>query len=129
LLFHVDFEKTYDIVDWKYLENVKVKMNFPTLWQKWMMECVTTVTTSILVNVSPIEEFELERGLRQGDLLSPFLLLISAKGLNILMNAPVDSSFSMVIELVLKMRYQFLTYNLRMVPCWWGKKVRIMLKL
>ncbi|PNY09289.1 cysteine-rich receptor-like protein kinase [Trifolium pratense] len=37
-------------------------MSFPTLWRKWMSECVCTATTSVLVNGSPTEEFPLERG-------------------------------------------------------------------
>ena len=53
LLFKVDFEKAYSLVEWKYLKDVMLKMNFPTLRQKWVLECVTASTTSILVNRSP----------------------------------------------------------------------------
>jgi len=65
LLFKVDFEKAYDLVDWNYLDDVMCKMSFPSLWQKWMRECVITAT--VLVNGSPTDEFSLARGLRQGD--------------------------------------------------------------
>jgi len=39
LLFKVDFKKVYDSVDLKYLDMVMQRMNFPTLWKKWMSEC------------------------------------------------------------------------------------------
>jgi hypothetical protein len=87
LLFKVDFEKAYDSVDWKYLDDVMGKMSFPTLWRKWMRECVTTASAAVLVNGSPTEEFSLARGLRQEDPLSPFLFLLAAEGFHIMMDS------------------------------------------
>jgi len=91
LLFMVDFEKSYDSIDLKYLEAVMVKMNFPTLWRKWMLECIGTATTSVLVNGCPTYEFPIERGLRQGDLLSPFLFLLVVEGFSVLMSSSVEA--------------------------------------
>jgi len=87
LLFKVDFEKAYDSIDWNYLNEVMVKMGFPTLWRKWIKECVGTATTSVLVNGSPTDEFMLGRGLRQGDPLLPFLFLLATEGFHVLMEA------------------------------------------
>jgi len=72
LLFEVDFEKIYDSVDWQYLDAVMGKMSFPALWHKWISECVGTTTTSVLGNGISINEFPLNRHLRQGDPLPAF---------------------------------------------------------
>ncbi|GAU46303.1 hypothetical protein TSUD_283280 [Trifolium subterraneum] len=71
LLFKVDFERAYDTL-------------------KWMRACIFESSMSILVNGSPTEDFKVERGLRQGDPLSPFLFLIVAEGLTRLMKRAVE---------------------------------------
>ncbi|MCH81219.1 cysteine-rich receptor-like protein kinase, partial [Trifolium medium] len=93
MLFKVDFEKVYDSMDWGYLDAVMGRMSFPVVWRKWIKECVCTASASVLVNGSPTDKFSLERGLRQGDPLSPFLFLIAAEGLNVLMHAMVENHF------------------------------------
>ncbi|PNX61152.1 receptor-like kinase, partial [Trifolium pratense] len=75
-MFKVDFEKAYDSVDWKFLDFVMSKMGFPEKWRKWISECLTSASISVLVNGSPTKEFIMGRGLRQGDPLSHFLLLM-----------------------------------------------------
>ena len=72
-------------------------MNFSTLWRKWISECVGTAMASVLVNGSPTEEFPIERGLRQGGPLSPFLFLLAVESLNILMKGMChDPKFNIV---------------------------------
>ena len=53
------------------------------------MQCVSTVTYSILINGEPKGFIKPSRGLKQGDLLSPFLFLFCAEGLNALLNKAV----------------------------------------
>jgi len=74
LLFKADFNMAYDFVCWNYFEAVMGKMMFPTLWRKRIKECIGTATTSVLVNGRSVEEFRMERGLRQGHPLSPFFV-------------------------------------------------------
>ncbi|XP_057723559.1 uncharacterized protein LOC130939473 [Arachis stenosperma] len=45
-------------------------------WRDWMTECVSTATMSVLVNRSPSKPFKMERGLRQGNPLSPLLFVL-----------------------------------------------------
>lgn len=58
------------------------RMNFCDKWIRWIDGCLSSASVSVLVNGSPSEEFGLERGIRQGDPLAPFLFLIVAEGLN-----------------------------------------------
>ena len=77
MLFKVGFEKAYYSVDWGYLDAVMQKMAFLVLWRKWIKQCVTITTASIIVNGIPTDEFPLKRGLHQGAPLSfPFLISI-----------------------------------------------------
>ncbi|GAU33427.1 hypothetical protein TSUD_380630 [Trifolium subterraneum] len=90
LLFKVDFERAYDTVNWNYLERMMTKMGFSEGWLKWMRTCVFQSSMSILVNGSPTEDFNISRGLRQGDPLSPFLFLIVVEGLAGMMKRAIE---------------------------------------
>ena len=89
----MDFEKAYDSINWRYLDDVIRKNVFLALWRKWMKECTRTTITVVLENRSPTEEFFffMEMGLRQGDHLSPFLFLLAAEGFRVMMETTVEN--------------------------------------
>lgn len=61
----------------------------------WMRNCISTTSLAILVNGSPTDFFNIEKGLRQGDPLSSFLFNICANGLSCMLNQLLeDTSFS-----------------------------------
>ncbi|GJV67326.1 reverse transcriptase domain, reverse transcriptase zinc-binding domain protein [Tanacetum coccineum] len=90
LIFKVDFEKAYDSINWRFLLDIMKKMGFGNRWCKWVESCLSTSSMSILVNGSPSKEFGIERGVRQGDHLSPFLFNLAEEGLNALVSEAVE---------------------------------------
>jgi hypothetical protein len=82
LIFKVDFEKAYDSVDWCFLEYMFQRCGFCGKWILWMRACVFAGNLSVLVNGSPTGEINIQRGLKQGDPLAPFLFLIVVEGLS-----------------------------------------------
>ena len=60
----LDMSKAYDRVEWSFLENFLLKIGFQESWVAMIMECITTVMYSILVNGEPKGLITPTRGLR-----------------------------------------------------------------
>ena len=76
LLLLVDFEKAFDSVEWSFIERVLNFFNFRESLRKWVKVFYTDIRSTILYNSHLSTFFPIERGVRQGDPLFPYLFLI-----------------------------------------------------
>ena len=85
----LDMSKAYDKVEWACLDKIMEKLWFHSRWRSLMMQCISSVTYAICINGKPSGHIILTRGLRQGDLLSPYLFLLCVKGLSALIKKAI----------------------------------------
>nr|GEZ26816.1 RNA-directed DNA polymerase, eukaryota, reverse transcriptase zinc-binding domain protein [Tanacetum cinerariifolium] len=82
MIFKVDFEKAFDSLRWDFLDTVIDKLGFGSRWQSWIKGCFVNARSSILANGSSTSQFDIYKGLKQGDSLSLFLFILAMEGLH-----------------------------------------------
>ena len=93
ILCKLDMEKAYDHIRWDFLMQMLEKMGFGSKWIRWINWCISTASFSVMINGSPSGFFRSSRGLRQGDTLSPYLVVIGMEVLSCLLKRAVEGNF------------------------------------
>lgn len=72
----LDLEKAYDCIDWEFLRLVLQVIRINIKLMELIMFCISSTFLLVLWNREKLEPFKLQIGLRQGDLLSPYLFVL-----------------------------------------------------
>jgi hypothetical protein len=77
ILFKVDIAKAFDSIYWPFLLSVLQQRGFGLRWIRWISMLFRTAWTRVLVNGYVGDAFLHERGLHQGDPISPLIFVIA----------------------------------------------------
>lgn len=81
MLLGLDAEKAFDRVDWQFLKHTLIEMGFGETFVSWVTLFYKNSKSKVRVNGCCSEFFNVERGVRQGDSLSPILFALSIEPL------------------------------------------------
>ena len=76
ILLQLDLQKAFDTIEWKFIQNAIVFVNFGESIQCWIQTFYSNIQSSVLNNGFSTNYFALSRGVRQGCPLSPFLFVL-----------------------------------------------------
>lgn len=86
-----DLEKAYDRLSWDFIHTILREIGFCSKWITLIMNCIRTPRMSIIWNGEKLQQFQPERGIRQGDAMSPLIFVLCMEKLSQMISSQVSS--------------------------------------
>ena len=80
----IDFEKAFDSISWSFIYKVLTYFGYGMNIVNWVKILNTNFKASVLQSGFISEQFTVQRGCRQGDPVSPYLFILCAEILAVL---------------------------------------------
>jgi hypothetical protein len=78
VLLLLNFEKTFDRIEWGFFFITLSKLGFNPKWIKWVSSLYWLASSLVKVNEESGEDFKLSRSGKQGCMLAPYLFILVA---------------------------------------------------
>ena len=90
ILLFIDFKKAFDSLEWNFMLKCLETFGFGHSLIRWVETFYSNISSCIINNGTFSANFELGRGVRQGDPLSPYLLVVAIEILAAVIRTSID---------------------------------------
>ena len=82
LAWKIDLSKAYDHLNWSFISGELYEIGLPESLIHLIMDCISSVNYHVCVNGELTESFASSNGIRQWDLLSPYIFVLCVEKLS-----------------------------------------------